>query len=1036
MKKRKIAIVSMFVAAILCGTLWFAGCKKNDDPPAPDGPKDTITISAEEIRLDLHESAELSAVSALGNTIEWENSAPSVAVYENGRVFAVSEGTAVLTAKSKSGDASASCNVTVYNSHSAPVLTTSTDSVRLVEGDTYTLILTTRYKDKEVNGVAYETKITGEAVSVTEKASGEFTVKAEKSGEAEIEITAEVYGVTLYAKVRAEVASASATVSFSKDFMPSENGFKANMELSEVTGTAELPLGLKVTKGWDDVTPQTTEWSSTDENIARVQDGKVIAESAGTATLSATIFDNPVQLEIIVGRNTVELTDTFTVERRDGQGEAEAIIESSLLGDVKAAYFSNGTNILAQYSDGTLTLNRAGMPATASQMGENVPFTVETNKVIYTMCVSLYTRRISTAGDLDSFILDSTDVNDSKPNYYSGYYVLANHIDYGGETYRASIKDGNTNYSFDGVFDGRGYNIDNLSVSYGGLLGTLADGAKVKNISFTNAVNNSGQVAGFLAQGVKWDGNFSVENIYVHFKTFYHCKNATRTDVDSNHRNYRNGGYTGVIFAGEQWNSSAKINSGTVNKVFVCADNYVTNLGEGTILGNGQSGYSGFANIYGYGIGGRITHWDSEDVTACGGVYADKAAIKAANIDYSAFENDDFWQIDFDRLPYPASLEMKLQSESVSENKVITAITGEGAEATVSALAQSYTIDLSDVKDSVSGTLTSLTVGANTYTDTDGSISYADGVITVNHALTLKDYGYRNYTAVFFNDGKELKVAGKTLFITFEITSKAELNAMQYVTDGAADDIVTEKGTTKVYGGYIVLGNNIAYNDTYKAPGYTFSGTFDGKGYNVDGLAMGNTNGIFGVLDGTAKIYNLSLTNAKNHADWTSGYIAKSATAWDSAFEMKNIYIQFAEFFTCWKNSGGDTDFMTSVLIAHENWGNANVLTHGKFTNIIVTATKYTKYTGKGSIVGYYNKDRMANLSGVYAYGFGDGTYISYNKDGNSSVHRTGNGYGVYSTKDELKTAVSDYSAFTADSFWQLDSDGVPVSKSAAALSV
>lgn len=92
---------------------------------------------------------------------------------------------------------------------------------------------------------------------------------------------------------------------------------------------------------------------------------------------------------------------------------------------------------------------------------------------------------------------------------------------------------------------------------------------------------------------------------------------------------------------------------------------------------------------------------------------------------------------------------------------------------------------------------------------------------------------------MFFNDGKELKVAGKTLFITFEITSKAELNAMQYVTDGVADDIVTEKGTTKVYGGYIVLGNNIAYNDTYKAPGYTFSGTFDGKGYNVDGLAMG-----------------------------------------------------------------------------------------------------------------------------------------------------------------------------------------------------
>ena len=362
-----------------------------------------------------------------------------------------------------------------------------------------------------------------------------------------------------------------------------------------------------------------------------------------------------------------------------------------------------------------------------------------------------------------------------------------------------------------------------------------------------------------------------------------------------------------------------------------------------------------------------------------------------------------------------------MQSETVSENKVITAITGEGAAAAVSSLAQSYTIDLGDVKPYLGGALTSLTVGANTYTD---GISYADGKITVNHPLTLADYGYRNYTAVFAENGKELKVAGKTLFITFEIISKADLNAMQYVTDRVADGDNT-------YGGYIALGNNIAYNGEYRAPGYTFSGTFDGRGYNIDGLVMKNTNGIFGVLDGTAKIYNLSLTNAKNHSDWTSGFIAKSAVAWDSAFEMKNIYIQFSEFFTC----SHDSTHMTSVLIAHEYWGQANVITYGKFTNVIVTATKYTKNAGAGSIVGYYHKDRMANLSGVYAYGFGDGTNISYNVEGNSHVHRTGSGYGVYTTKDELKAAVSDYSAFTADSFWQLDSDGVPVSKSAAALS-
>ena len=668
----------------------------------------------------------------------------------------------------------------------------------------------------------------------------------------------------------------------------------------------------------------------------------------------------------------------------------------------------------AEYANGVLTVSRAfsendlklyGKKAYAAAFGEGDNVLNVVGELLFV------TYEIKSQAELDAMVYVTDGAADGTATY-GGYITLGNNIAYSG-TYSSSIYDSDKQWTFNGTFDGKGHNIDGITMNYGGLIGGLTSGAAIRNVSFTNAENVSSNIAGFLAQGVAWENDYTVENIYMHFKTFYHCGSKP---FDSGC-----GGYTGIIFTGERWNISAKTNFGKVDKVFVCADNYVTSVGEGTILGNAASGYKGFTNIYGYGIGGKISRWDSENVNACGGVYGNKAAIKAANNDYSAFENDNFWQIDFDGLPYPASLEMKLQSETVSENKVITAITGEGAAAAVSSLAQSYTIDLGDVKPYLGGALTSLTVGANTYTD---GISYADGKITVNHPLTLADYGYRNYTAVFAENGKELKVAGKTLFITFEIISKADLNAMQYVTDRVADGDNT-------YGGYIALGNNIAYNGEYRAPGYTFSGTFDGRGYNIDGLVMKNTNGIFGVLDGTAKIYNLSLTNAKNHSDWTSGFIAKSAVAWDSAFEMKNIYIQFSEFFTC----SHDSTHMTSVLIAHEYWGQANVITYGKFTNVIVTATKYTKNAGAGSIVGYYHKDRMANLSGVYAYGFGDGTNISYNVEGNSHVHRTGSGYGVYTTKDELKAAVSDYSAFTADSFWQLDSDGVPVSKSAAALS-
>ena len=447
----------------------------------------------------------------------------------------------------------------------------------------------------------------------------------------------------------------------------------------------------------------------------------------------------------------------------------------------------------AEYANGVLTVRRAfsendlklyGKKAYAAAFGEGDNVLNVVGELLFV------TYEIKSQAELDAMVYVTDGAADGTATY-GGYITLGNNIAYSG-TYSSSIYDSDKQWTFNGTFDGKGHNIDGITMNYGGLIGGLTSGAAIRNVSFTNAENVSSNIAGFLAQGVAWENDYTVENIYVHFKTFYHCGSKP---FDSGC-----GGYTGIIFTGERWNISAKTNFGKVDKVFVCADNYVTNVGEGTILGNAASGYKGFTNIYGYGIGGKISRWDSENVNACGGVYGNKAAIKAAGIDYSAFENDDFWQIDFDGLPYPASLEMKLQSETVSENKVITAITGEGAAATVSALAQSYTIDLSDVKTFVGGALTSLTVGADTYTD---GISYADGKITVNHPLTLADYGYRNYTAVFAENGKELKVAGKTLFITFEITSKADLNAMQYVTDGVADGDNT-------YGGYIALGNNIA----------------------------------------------------------------------------------------------------------------------------------------------------------------------------------------------------------------------------------
>ena len=84
--------------------------------------------------------------------------------------------------------------------------------------------------------------------------------------------------------------------------------------------------------------------------------------------------------------------------------------------------------------------------------------------MIYSLRVSLYTRRIATAEDLDLFISDGAGEKTSEITRYAGYYVLTDNVEYGGKTYSASIKNENTVYSFGGVFDGQGYNIKDISM--------------------------------------------------------------------------------------------------------------------------------------------------------------------------------------------------------------------------------------------------------------------------------------------------------------------------------------------------------------------------------------------------------------------------------------------------------------------------------------------------------------------------------------------------------------------------------------------
>ncbi len=137
----------------------------------------------------------------------------------------------------------------------------------------------------------------------------------------------------------------------------------------------------------------------------------------------------------------------------------------------------------------------------------------------YTLTLTPYTKVIRKAEDLSFFNLSSKDVN------FDGYYTLANNIDASGYSHshantRPSVLNGFRNNSttivgLTGIFDGRGYIIDGITLGQYGLFGKITSGT-VKNVAFTNVQFREEEMTATLAACLENSGeNSRLENVYI-----------------------------------------------------------------------------------------------------------------------------------------------------------------------------------------------------------------------------------------------------------------------------------------------------------------------------------------------------------------------------------------------------------------------------------------------------------------------------------------------------------------------------------------
>ena len=228
----------------------------------------SISLSKEELTLTEGDSETITATvkpdDATDKTVTWTSSDPSIATVDGGKISAIKEGTATVTAKA--GDKTATCKVTVEKKVIA-VESVELDKTEaeLTEGDSVTLTATVKPDDATDKTVAWSTS----DASVATVENG--VVTAVKEGTA-----------TITAKAGEKTASCQVTVKKKVIAVESVELDKTEVKLSEGDS-----LTLAATVKPDDATDKTVTWTSSNPAVATVDGGLVIAITEGTATITA-----------------------------------------------------------------------------------------------------------------------------------------------------------------------------------------------------------------------------------------------------------------------------------------------------------------------------------------------------------------------------------------------------------------------------------------------------------------------------------------------------------------------------------------------------------------------------------------------------------------------------------------------------------------------------------------------------------------------------------------------------------------------------
>ncbi|MBR3990057.1 MAG: Ig-like domain-containing protein, partial [Bacteroidales bacterium] len=292
---------------------------------------------------------------ASNKTVTWSSSDESIAtVNEQGKVTAVKEGYATITAKAE--DKTAECQVTV-SKREIPVssIVLNTNNVEMIEGESVRLVATVSPANATNASITWSSS--NEAVATVDQ---QGLVTALKEGAADI--TAQAGDKTATCKVQVKPLVVPVT-SIALN--------KTSLSLKE--GESET---LVATVSPDNATDKTVTWSSTNTLVATVdQSGRVTAMAEGTATITATAGDKSTTCSVTVSKNVVAVTsialNKTSLSLKEGESETlVATVSPDNATDKTVTWSSTNTSIATVDASGRVTAIKEGTATITAKAGD------------------------------------------------------------------------------------------------------------------------------------------------------------------------------------------------------------------------------------------------------------------------------------------------------------------------------------------------------------------------------------------------------------------------------------------------------------------------------------------------------------------------------------------------------------------------------------------------------------------------------------------------------------------------------------------